>query len=581
METLKLVLQSINGIIHIAILALLTTTLVESFTVKYYDCTAPKLLHKYSTTTMCKDEAVIGIKNTTIEKWDLLQTKTATETDGYSCQKIVSSWRFYCGAYSHLKLVAVPHIEIFEPIAVATCKRWVNSRQYTTPGGKSHPLTVPGITILWNEDLGAIHAKGSISCAGQDLKINDEIITSTLAVSQLKIVIQKERYKIHPGQNVEVITSHLRLPRNCRPRNAICEMAHRTFYWLNSLTRCNLQRVRTLSVSHVDGYLVDYNAKILLKALHSISAPNGCSDNAILYKTTYEGLYLTRTGVHWEDFTGDVHYAIMTRALNDYSLFAAEQDMKQVMRSAHSNLCNAKLNIHDNHYHQIDDNGSFANRRGDLIYVIRCGVLSGVIYEDVHCTKDIPVKINDGSKGVIKYVDPLTRVLKVATSPAICSEAFPLVVFTEQGSYVKLLPQVVLTNPPEIVPIEKLQEISHQDLSSDTGLYTSQELRPYMKHVEQDQYIDILMETIAYGSQVYNGDIPEDNRFSFDIDQLRPAIVQTTVENLGFAFVKDLKKTVENYGAWISLGVLVIETIKLLTTVVIFIFTFLREGFGG
>ena len=102
-----------------------------------------------------------------------------------------------------------------------------------------------------------------------------------------------------------------------------------------------------------------------------------------------------------------------------------------------------------------------------------------------------------------------------------------------------------------------------------------------MKHVEQDQYKDILMETIAYGSQVYNGEIPEDNRFSFDIDQLRPAIVQTTVENLGFAFVKDLKKTVENYGAWISLGVLVIETIKLLTTVVIFVFTFLREGIGG
>ena len=67
MEALKSVLPLklvINVITYITILTLLTTTLAGSFTVKYYDCTAPKLLHKYSTKTMCKDEAVIDQKNT-------------------------------------------------------------------------------------------------------------------------------------------------------------------------------------------------------------------------------------------------------------------------------------------------------------------------------------------------------------------------------------------------------------------------------------------------------------------------------------------------------------------------------------
>ena len=190
MKALKMVSQSIDEIIHISILALLAATLAESFTVKYYDCAAPKLLHKYSVKTTCKDEGVIDLKNTTVESWDLLQVKSGTETDGFSCQKVVSNWKYYCGAYSHIKLVAVPHIEVFQPVTVATCKRWVNSKQYVTPDGKSHPLIAPGITIMWSEDLGAIHATGSISCAGQSLKVGDQIIESTLEVSQIKIVIQ-------------------------------------------------------------------------------------------------------------------------------------------------------------------------------------------------------------------------------------------------------------------------------------------------------------------------------------------------------------------------------------------------------
>ena len=83
------------------------------------------------------------------------------------------------------------------------------------------------------------------------------------------------------------------------------------------------------------------------------------------------------------------------------------------------------------------------------------------------------------------------------------------------------------------------------------------------------------------GSQVYDGAISGDSRFSFDIEQLRPAIVQTTVENLGFTFVKDLKKTIETYGAWISLAVLILEATKLVTTIIVFIFTFLKEGLQG
>ena len=123
-----------------------------------------------------------------------------------------------------------------------------------------------------------------------------------------------------------------------------------------------------------------------------------------------------------------------------------------------------------------------------------------------------------------------------------------MVVQTEQGSFIKLLPQVVVVNEPETIPIASLHTLSHEDLSADSGLYSNLELTSYDNHIEQEQYCDALMSTIAYGSQVYSGNIQGDSRFSFDLGQLRPAVVEKQIENLGLDKVKMSRMSSTNFG---------------------------------
>ena len=79
------------------------------------------------------------------------------------------SW-FYCGACSHMKMIKVPEVEVYESLTVGECRGSVNKTQFQTQDGTIHPLIIPGENVMWSENLRSIHAEGSISCNGESLR---------------------------------------------------------------------------------------------------------------------------------------------------------------------------------------------------------------------------------------------------------------------------------------------------------------------------------------------------------------------------------------------------------------------------
>ena len=51
--------------------------------------------------------------------------------------------------------------------------------------GTSHLLSVPGETILSLNEKGVIHEKGSVSCDGEQVKIDNEIIDRVIVLANI------------------------------------------------------------------------------------------------------------------------------------------------------------------------------------------------------------------------------------------------------------------------------------------------------------------------------------------------------------------------------------------------------------
>ena len=120
----------------------------QTFTVRYYDCDAPKLLHRYSVSTVCRDEPSVPV-DVNLQAWDVLQMREQSESSGFSCRKVITKFWFYCGAYSHMKIIRFPEVEVYESLTVGECRGFVNKKQFQTQDGTIHPLIRGEYFLQW------------------------------------------------------------------------------------------------------------------------------------------------------------------------------------------------------------------------------------------------------------------------------------------------------------------------------------------------------------------------------------------------------------------------------------------------
>lgn len=533
--------------------------------ISFNDCSDSRIVHRLSTDGACQAPPV---SNKTRGEYQLLQEIGYQTVDGWSCEIRHSTFEFYCGVYSHLKLIKIPDIEISLPVTPGECRKFVNQHKYRTKNGGSHVLNIPGETILQVNDLGVLHPSGTVSCQGQDAKIDNEIVERVLILSQYRITIRKESFKLQQGKMVESITQHLRLPKGCRPKQGMCEMAERTFIWNPSSTRCNLERIQRLSTEEVGNYLIDHKRKVLIQRLSQVPAPAGCG-NVPIWSTPYPELFIAGDEAKFPEFSDNpaIHVEAFARGLSDYVLWRAEEKLAESIRDTEQITCSQRLLFNDRGHHHLQDN-LYGTRRGDIIYVYKCAKKVADLVPGEQCFKDIQVANN----GEVLFVDPVTRLAKKSSPPVACSTQFPLEVKTTSGQFLKITPTFVRSAVPEKQQLEDLS-FSHESLSS-AGFYTSTEFAEYRQLTEESAYHDALTYSLLYGDQVQKGLIPGSPTMAYDFGKL------TTVPNFidQFDLIKRVDTFVERAGGYLALIVILLEIGKLFLTLGMLAYTCIQEG---
>ena len=547
------------------------------YSLDYYDCSRPKITAKYSAQHTCAPTKIDKANNT--KQFELLQRIEYQETEGFSCQLEKSSFTMYCGSFSHNKFEKVPQIQVGQNVEPAMCRSWYRNKKFKAADGTLFDLKVPGITYIENVDVGELVAKSNGYCKGLSLKVDGNVLENTIVLSQYKITIQKQKYKMKLGSKVEVTSNHLLLPRECRSKQGSCTVAQATYIWLPTLPRCSLEKLATLHATQENSFIIDKHQKLVIKLLSIVPAPSGCR-NIPIYQTPLKNIFIAEsTDYHWPQFsTSEIYIPAMVRSMSEYVLYESEKNVQKMFRSSQENLCKAQNEVNTPRYLHIRDN-IFATRRADVIYTFSCTKEVGTLVDTKRCYADLTLKGHGKSGSELVYVDAETRIRRQSSSPASCDRAFQMEVKTREGPYVKVNPGIVKTVTPPQEPIEAISEFKHEQiatLAGDTGLYSNDEIEIHATHIMEEEYAQALSQTIAYGVLVHGGQIQDDNQYGYDLSRLSPLQVVNELDLL-----KKLDHFITKFGGYLSLIVIIMEGFKLCTSLAMVAYSLAMEGVLG
>ena len=550
---------------------------IQMYSLDYFDCTSPKITAKFSAKHTCNPPKIDKANET--KQFELLQKIEFQETEGFSCQLEKSSFTMYCGSFSHNKFEKVPQIQVGQNVEPALCRSWFRNKKFKAADGTLFDLKVPGITYIENVDVGELVAQGNVYCKGLSLKVNGNVLDNTIVLSQYKITIQKQKYKMKLGSKVEVTSNHLLLPRECRSKQGSCTVAQATYIWLPTLPRCSLEKLTTLHATQEGSFIVDKHAKLVIKLLSVIPAPSGCRSIPI-YQTPLKNIFVAEASDYrWPQFeNSEIFLPAMVRSMSEYVLWESEKNVREMFKNSQESLCKAQNEINTPRYLHIRDN-IFATRRADVIYTFSCTKEIGTLVDTKRCFSDLTLKGHGKHSSELVYVDAETRIRKQSSAPASCNKAFQMEVQSREGPYVKVNPGVVKTTTPPQQPIEAISEFKHEEianLAGDSGLYSNEEVEIHANHIMEEEFAQALSKTISYGVLVHGGQIQDDNKYGYDLTRLSPLEVVNELDIL-----KKLDKFITKFGGYLSLIVIILEGFKLCTSLAMVTYSLAMEGVLG
>ncbi len=270
------------------LLSLTLANIGETHRIEYIDCSNPSVLKEYSLSAACSTPTETIQPS---ETWTIAQTALVKERRGWHCSVTVSSFTYRCGIWGHLKTAQVPQILHHVPVSAQWCKSMVETRTFQPPSTTEVLPLVPERTNIFPvQTIGSlILSEEAITCTGQQLRINNLVISDILEISEFHVKITQVNLIIK-DEKVEVDSDHLALP--CKTNEETCLTGTGTYIWSQEPTSCQLERVREFQPVRSGSVFLDHQAKIVLNATDRVYLP-ACRNQEIL-ATNLDGVFLIK-----------------------------------------------------------------------------------------------------------------------------------------------------------------------------------------------------------------------------------------------------------------------------------------------
>jgi len=532
----------------------------EKYTVNYSNCKKPtkvKELDLYSACGTDEDDMEEATSYT------ILTPRRHKKLYGYACTVTRSTFTYYCGAFSHTKILSTPEIERQVYVSDQQCRQMSRSGVYVDAFGASHTITVGATTVFQVNDKGVLHESGgTVSCQGETMKVGNDIVQNILKISEYKVRVDKEIF-LKTEDRMDATRAGLQLPKQCKQGDGSCQAWGQAWVWKQK-TKCKFVKIRMVSLTREGDYLVDHKNKLIFKKGTRTALPSDCPVGDYYY-TEYSTLYLTEEKGEFEPVM-ELDIALYINSRTDYLKYQNERSLNSVMRQIKMEGCKTNY-IHSGHEEEIIrlPGDLFGRRNGDLLYLFRCTSETNEIKDTQTCYNKIPLMNG-------KFVEPDTRILAKSAAEIDCRTRFPLTVKANEG-WIRVGPGIIKRDPPANTTLVEYQATEHEDMSSG-GLYNQQELESWENLIEWGSFKSGSIELIANGLCKGSGNCRHysEGQPAYSLDNLLVKAVKTTNP---FTALMDF---CQRWGGLLSLTILIIKAAELMVMVVLVVATARTSG---
>ena len=102
----------------------------QAYSVTYSDCRKATDMVTLDRQSLCGQAPA---SRTPPQVFDLLQIREVTVLEGYSCHATRSTFKFFCGSFSHMKVLDLPRLNVPLSLSPEICRKMVQDQQFKGP----------------------------------------------------------------------------------------------------------------------------------------------------------------------------------------------------------------------------------------------------------------------------------------------------------------------------------------------------------------------------------------------------------------------------------------------------------------
>lgn len=541
---------------------------ISSYSFTGYNCQQPNDVHEYNVQQLCTT-AETKVKNQVNQTITLLQYDSIRKLNGYSCTKTTSSFKLYCGAFSHEKIPTVPQIEIREEVSEEECREWVKQKRYVNTRRMAHPLTINTENIFYETPVGQVLVRNdNVECQGETMKIGGQILDQVVEMKQIKIVISEDKFKFK-GNRGESRNQHVQLPNHCHLTTAGCTTPQATYIWEFGEEYCALERVRTVRGRIENQVFIDEEKLIRIKLLKPSTRDfQGCP-NIQLINTEYDKLFValqdTKEFPTITETAIDIAEYIATR--EDFMMYEIEEKLLTLEEDQDTQTCMREFQFRQQNgiFPWKKEGNMFAQFQGEVLSIFNCHQVTVTPREDPQCYEELPVFLEEEKL----FLQPITHRLMKHGSIRPCEKMKSPKYQTDSGVWISMNPGIHIEPKPLLLHHKQIQ-MKHLDMSSG-GLFTTGQLQQWEDAINFEDYQTSINRRINI--QACNEESCISN--NYQTGGVREILVHE-LENISIRAW--ILKMLQQFGQWCSITVAVIWITQFLYRIGTFCITCRQDG---
>ena len=542
---------------------------VTDYNLKYYDCTKPENLKLFN--KVCVNEN--SVEDGDMEEWTLLQIEQSVETNGWSCQARKSTFEYFCGAFSHVKIMKIPSIDVPVNLTPEHCRMLVTTQSIGLPFLQtSTAVKLGGETIISVSAHGLIHdSDRKVACEGESLKVGNTIIDDVLELDQWRITIRQEEFRYNigdagPGRIMTRFTHDL-LPQKCGVSDGGC-VTDRTYIWDVPYGRglCQLVEVQQLKLTSINGgkELIDPDRRLVFRNEGMVELPQGCPSGQMM-KTGWNMLRLTKVKEGFHKLKADeLDITLYSDVSDSYLEMSLENKLNQLDNRLHYQLCETST-VEANRIQRTVD-GRFTTRLGDAVAVFTCPEKIGkIIVPTEGCYNKVPMENG-------RFVDLRTRVAGLHAERIPCNQHFPMMILTQEGEWVTLGKTITRVERPANLH-EKGGQLFEENFIKQRGIYSKQEIAAWETMAGWGDVRESVTSKITMG-------VMNTGERGYQFPSYNLALLEAGVKR-ELSPWENLMEAVENYTGLLCVAILIGWMIQFGITISILLWTLTKEGLSA